>query len=121
MSAMPDASSPLFPGPEIKPRDGLPNLEKVKKPGVLTILAKEGRALPSFINKGIFPIAGQEPLTELQRKAEMFEFSAILEKVLLPTEFKLGARYRRAVKPECSSMFSMLCTAVIMRGEMQHS
>ena len=88
MSPLPDKPSPLFPGPRVEPRDDLPNLEKVKKPGVLAILAKEGRALPSFINKGIFPIAGQEPLTELQRKAEMFEFSAILEKVLRFVTFK---------------------------------
>ena len=74
--------SPLFPGPELQPRDDIPNLKKVKKPSVLAMVAKQGTALPSYVNKAILPIAGQEPLTELQRTAEIYEFSAILQKVL---------------------------------------
>lgn len=37
--------------------------------------------LEDFLNAGILPIAEQEPLSELQRWAELFEFAAILEKV----------------------------------------
>lgn len=81
MSGLPGKPSPLFPGPEVKLRDDLPTLEKVKKPSIVPTLVREGRNMPIFINRGIFPMAGQEPLTEMQRKAEMFEFSAILEKV----------------------------------------
>lgn len=65
-----------------EPRCDIPNLGKIKKPGILSTLGSVTSAgLTSFMNGGVFPISGQEPLTEMQRKAEMYEFAPLLEKV----------------------------------------
>lgn len=74
----------LFQGPIIQDREDIPNLEKIKKPSVLTTLSNAGSAgVLNYINAGVFPISGQEPLTELQRKAEAYEYASLLEKASL--------------------------------------
>ena len=76
---------PLFQGPEAPGREDIPNLDKIKKPGVLTTLGSLGTTgVVKYLNSGIFPMNGQEPITEMQRKAEMFEFAYLLEKVRQP-------------------------------------
>ncbi len=81
MSGGPRKPSLLFPGPELESRGDLPYLKKIQKPGLLSTLLNAAPNIVSYINTGIFPITGQEPLAELQRRAEFFEFSSILEKV----------------------------------------
>ena len=76
------APNPAFPGPIVKPRDDIPNMEKIKKPGILTTITSVSGGLGNYMNAGVFPISGQEPLTEMQRKTEMFEFSHLLDKVI---------------------------------------
>ena len=104
----------LFPGPFIEDRDDIANLEKIKKPGILETLSNVGSAgVSKYMNAGIFPIAGQEPLSELQRKAEAYEYAKLLEKAslllnciaLMVSWFYDKGRERR---PACDPILFML-------------
>lgn len=78
----------IFQGPLVESRRDIPNLKQIKRPGTMATAGKVGTAgLTKYLNRGDFPIAGHEPLTEMQRKAEMLAFASLLDKVQYSSPF----------------------------------